>query len=97
MPASVGDLTASDFEARQGDEFRLLTTPEVPLKLTAVLRKGEGLRAGGAFSLLFVAPKGPYLAQNVYPLSHPSLGTFELFVVPIGPLEGGNGYEVVFT
>ena len=97
MAASVGDLTVSDFETRQGDEFRLLTTPEVPLKLTAVLRKGEGLRAGGAFSLLFVAPKGPYVPQMIYPVSHPTLGTFDLFVVPIGPHQGGNGYEVVFT
>jgi uncharacterized protein DUF6916 len=97
MPASVGDLTVNDFEAHKGDEFRLLASPELTLKLAQILRKGQGLRAGGAFSLLFVAPKGPYAPQNVYPLSHPTLGTFELFVVPIGPLEGGNGYEVVFT
>src|SRR5688572_20988507 len=94
MPESVADLTVSDFEAHQGEEFRLRATPEVPLKLTQILRKAQGLRAGGAFSLLFVAPKGPYLPQRIYPISHPSLGTFDLFVVPIGPLDGGNGYEV---
>ena len=91
MPASVADLTVGDFEARKGDEFRLRASPEIPLKLTTILRKGQGLRAGGAFSLLFVAPKGPYLPQMIYPVSHPTLGTFELFVVPIGPHEGGNG------
>lgn len=69
----------------------------VPLKLSTVTPAGESGRAGGAFSVLFVAPKGPWLQQAIYPIQHPALGTLEIFLVPIGPLPGGNGYQAIFT
>jgi hypothetical protein len=69
----------------------------VPLKLAKVEPSGESGRAGGAFSLLFVAARGPLLPQSVYPVKHPSLGTMEIFLVPLGPLQGGNGYQAIFT
>lgn len=97
MPESVGHLTATDFEARAGEVFRLLATPEIELKLAQVHRHGQALRDGGAFSLLFVAPPGRFLPQAIYPLQHATLGTIEIFIVPIGPTDGGNGYEAIFT
>jgi hypothetical protein len=36
-------------------------------------------------------------SSDLYPLTHPELGTMELFLVPMGPMRGGNAYEVVFT
>ena len=61
----------------------------------------HGRRAGSAataaaFSLLFVAPEGPWLPQAIYPLTHPALGAMEIFLVPIGPTSGGNGYYAMF-
>jgi hypothetical protein len=35
--------------------------------------------------------------QVTYPLAHPELGTLEIFIGPIGPMDGGNGYQAVFT
>jgi hypothetical protein len=90
-------LTVSDFEARAGDTFRLRADPPVEMRLAQVRRHGQALRQGGAFSLFFVAPKGPFVPQATYPVEHPALGTMEIFIVPIGPLDGGNGYEAVFT
>ena len=60
-------------------------------------RIGTALRAGGAFSLLFVSAAGPFLPQAIYALAHPVMGTLELFLVPLGPMQGGNGYEAIFT
>jgi hypothetical protein len=69
----------------------------VPLKLAKVDPAGDSGRAGGAFSLIFVAPKGPWLPQGIYPVQHPAHGTMEIFLVPVGPASGGNGYNAVFT
>ena len=69
----------------------------VPLKLAKVDPAGDSGRAGGAFSLLFVAPKGSWLPQAIYPVTHPARGAMEIFLVPVGPMQGGNGYQAVFT
>jgi hypothetical protein len=94
----IGAVTVADFEARLRDKF-LLRTPngELMLELAEVRRLGQALRQGGAFSLMFVSPSGPFLPQAIYPLTHPAVGILEIFVVPIGPVHGGNGYEAVFT
>jgi hypothetical protein len=69
----------------------------VRLKLVKADPAGDSGRAGGAFALLFVAPKGPWLPQAIYPVTHPALGIMEIFLVPVGPMQGGNGYQAVFT
>lgn len=49
------------------------------------------------FSLVFRGPRTPVLPQAIYPFQHPTLGTLEIFIVPIGPDAGGMRYEAVFT
>jgi hypothetical protein len=97
-PPDLATLRIDDF-ARHRDAVFDLQSPAgaVPLKLVKVDPAGESGRAGGAFSLLFTAPKGPGLPQAIYPVKHPALGTMEIFLVPIGPLAGGNGYQAIFT
>jgi hypothetical protein len=100
--ATLDSLTPGDFEPHHGETFELSAAAgagggELALKLVEVKRLGTALRQGGAFSLLFVSPAGPFLPQATYRLSHPKLGTLELFLVPVGPMQGGNGYEAVFT
>jgi len=98
MSKAVAVLTAADFEPIKGGDFILAAAGgELALKLAEVRRLGTALREGGAFSLLFVTPPGPFLPQAIYPISHPALGTLELFIVPLGPKDGGNRYEVIFT
>jgi hypothetical protein len=69
----------------------------VPLKLVRVAPAGASGREGGAFGLLFVAPQGPWLPQATYPVTHPAMGTMEIFLVPVGPTQGGHGYHATFT
>ena len=48
------------------------------------------------FSLIFRGPRTPVLPQCIYTLAHAQLGTFDLFLVPIGPDADGMRYEAVF-
>ena len=98
MPKDVAALNAADFEPLNGGDF-IVAAPngEFVLKLSDVRRLGTALREGGAFSLFFITPPGPFLPQAIYPITHPELGTLELFVVPLGPKDGANRYEVIFT
>jgi hypothetical protein len=98
MQTDVAKLKADDFDPLVDHGF-VLQGPagELALKLIEVQRLGRALREGGGFSLLLVSATGPFLPQAIYPLTHPELGVMELFLVPMGPMRGGNAYEVVFT
>ena len=98
MTIDIAQLTADDFEPRIADDFHVPTaTGDVSLRLVEVRRLGKALRKGDAFSLTFLSPPGPFLPQAIYPLQHPGFETLDLFLVPIGPKDGGNSYEAVFT
>ena len=96
--ADLAALSIDDFTPHLDAAFDLQTAAGVvPLTLAKVDPAGNSGRAGGAFSLLFVAPKGPWLAQAIYPVTHPALGAMEIFLVPVGLIQGGNGYQAIFT
>jgi hypothetical protein len=95
---SLTALTPADFEPHVGREFPVEGHGRrLNLKLTEIDRLGAASREGGAFSLIFLSPPGPFLPQGIYPIEHPALGTLELFIVPLGPKKGGNSYQVIFT
>jgi hypothetical protein len=94
----LASLSIEDFTVHLDATFEMQASGVVvSLKLVKVDPLGKSGRAGGAFSLIFVAPKGTSLPQAIYPLKHPVLGTLEIFIVPVGPAVGGNGYEAIFT
>jgi hypothetical protein len=49
------------------------------------------------FSLIFLADDTARLPQNTYAVEHKSLGSFQLFVVPIRGNTNGRYYEAVFN
>ena len=49
------------------------------------------------FSLTFRGPSNPVLSQRIYALENPTLGTLEIFLVPISPDNQGMRYEAVFS
>jgi len=98
MAKELAALTADDFEPCKGEAFQVTTARGVlALALVDVRRLGPALRDGGAFSLTFQSAPGPFVPQATYPIAHPKLGTLEMFIVPLGPKNGGNQYEVIFT
>lgn len=99
--ASAADLATigiEDFRPHLGTPFEVQAPGGVVvMKLSRVDPAGESGRKGGAFSLIFSAPRGPWLEQAIYPMQHHALGAMEIFLVPIGPLADGNGYQAIFT
>lgn len=49
------------------------------------------------FALLFRSPGEVYLPQRIYSMKHNEIGSFELFLVPIGPDGEGMRYEAIFA
>lgn len=91
-------LQAADFQKYFGQQFEILAGDTTfAVKLSEVSELGQSEREGGSFSLVFESAEDIGLEQGVYPMSHPSMDTHELFLVPIGPFGKGNGYESVFT
>jgi len=50
-----------------------------------------------AFSIVFRGPRETFLPQNTYRLHHDEIGTFDLFIVPIGQDQRGFYYQAVFN
>lgn len=94
-------LTSDDFTPLIGGQFvTSFDEAEVALTLAGVEVMDERYsppdRRRG-FSLLLTGPSEPLLPQTIYALRHEALGTLDLFVVPLGPADGGQHYEVVFN
>ena len=49
------------------------------------------------FSAVFLGPRDPILPQQTYRMSHDRVGSFDLFIVPIGRDQTGTRYEAIFT
>lgn len=92
-------LTLRQFEPHVGRVFRV-KEPAVTMKLARATSLGAPLVGGRVpFDLLFVGPLTPVLSQKIYALDceqEPGL-EFEIFIVPIGPVDGGMGYQAIFT
>jgi hypothetical protein len=109
---SIESLTAEDFRPHRGSSFRLLTTvaandPEVTVELELVEVTELSAGANGAFrapfTVLFHGPLTPIMPQAIYRLRNERFGTFDFFIVPIGPADPAAPgqptamrYEVVF-
>lgn len=94
------DLTPSSFEALVGTPFRIHFGGESPLEVVlyevARLEAHPGARPE-PFSTYFRGARQPILPQRIYQVEHESLGTMDLFLVPIGPDGQGMRYEAVFN
>jgi hypothetical protein len=49
------------------------------------------------FRLEFRGPTEPLLEQRIHRLEHESLGTLEIFLVPVGANATGTTYEAIFA
>jgi hypothetical protein len=96
-------LTVADFEGLIEAAFPtdVLEGGPVALRLIDARTLGEAMDPGGRppFSLIFLGPDRPILEQRVHPVGHPTLGTLDLFLVPIGPANDRPGlrYQAIFS
>jgi hypothetical protein len=98
MTADLTSLSAADFREHLGSQFEL---PDGPFQSELVevndLEGSGGLRE--PFSLIFRGPSDQTLPQGTHRVEHKRLGSLEIFLVPVGPDDDGDGmlYEAVFA
>lgn len=104
-PRSLNSLTYESFVDCRGQMFRIYFGPTASLDAELVSATAFPSRPGGPtqpdrrapFSVIFRGPPTPVLPQRIYRIENDSMGTFDLFIVPIGPDESGMQYEAVFN
>jgi Domain of unknown function (DUF6916) len=96
-------LRLEDFAPRIGERFRLSADAEhsIDVTLLEATALGAAARSQAArrapFSVVFLGPAAPVWPQRIYRVEHDVIGSFDLFLVPLGPRDGGMMYEAVFT
>ena len=98
-------FTLATFQPLVGERFQI-AADQSPIDV--VLAEANAPAAGGElesesgrvrapFSIVFRGPLEPILPQRIYRFRHDALGSFELFIVPIGPDDDAMQYEAVFA
>ncbi|WP_036281605.1 DUF6916 family protein [Methylomicrobium lacus] len=93
-------LTKEIWETYLHQEFQVEINDQHAVDMTLIAVSGFGRCLSGqreAYSLLFQGPHQPLLAQRIYRLRQPQLGSLDLFLVPVGKESVGLQYEAVFT
>ncbi len=88
----MSEYNQGEFLAALNGEFQLAADAGGPLSL--VLKKVSEIKKSGpveSFSIEFCGPKTKLLEQGTYELTHKSMGTKCIFLVPVG--EGSDQYE----
>jgi hypothetical protein len=84
--------TVFQFQPAEGRAFNLqLLTVE---NLTLGANQKQGM-SGESFSLLFEGSKKIKVPQEIYQINHDALGSFPLFIAPVGLR--GNRYEAIIN
>jgi hypothetical protein len=95
------DFTHPLFTEHLNERFRIFSDAasfEVELiQAEAYGSYNDGTARRAPFSLIFRGPLDPVLVQRTYRLEHETLGTLEIFLVPIGSNQDGMRYEAVFN
>lgn len=98
------NFTIQTFSDHVGSTFGI--HPDDAGKIDVELISATGLGGGSGeepsgqkqpFSIVFRGPGDVLLPQGIYRMEHEEIGSFELFIVPIGPGEKGLRYEAIFT
>lgn len=95
-------FTIDRFLPHVGEVFHVVTgeSQQMPVLLSEITRlatDGSKLRRREPFSLVFHAPAGSLLEQQVYRIEKPGMEPFECFLVPIGPDAYGMRFEAIYT
>jgi hypothetical protein len=98
-------LTSGDFSPHVSEMFNI--SAEGIQSFQAILISVDELGSppqGGAetdrrrpFSIVMRGPKHAEHPQGIYRVEHEHMGSFEIFLVPIGPDAEGMQFEAVFT
>ena|SRR5215216_4606513 len=92
------NLKLDSFSEHLNTKFRAHTGDGKIVELEMVEAKDLGSnKRQERFSLLFRGPLDVALEQRIYNIEHDRMGSFDLFIVPVGIYESGRDYEAVFN
>lgn len=93
------DLEFEDFDSRVGEAVTLRAGDETRAgRLESVHRLPEhDGQPRRPFSVVIVTEQADALGQQIFRVEIGKSDPFELFLVPIGPRDGGMAYEAVFS
>ena len=95
---TLENLQLNSFSEHLNTKFRVSTGGDESLELELVEAKDLGSSPRQErFTLLFRGPSAVALEQKMYKIDHASLGSFDLFLVPVGARQGYREYEAVFN
>ena len=94
--------TEAQYSRNLNTKFRLLVDAPQPIDLTLVEvtpRKVDSTEEQGMerFSAVFMGPREILLPQQIYRVSHPDMGEFDIFLVALGQEPEGFKYEAVYN
>ena len=107
MTHSLETLTVDVFQPRVGETFRIRPRPDQELEAELIEARALGggpsrapsdtSRRRTPFSLAFRTIVTAPLPQSIYEVAHDELGSYEIFLVPVGPDGKGMVYQAIFT
>ena len=95
---SDASLSQAQFAGALHTRFRVVSSSAAFVELELIeLRAGPATAGHEAFALTFLGPGDVFLGQGMVALSHATMGTVDLFIVPVAKTAGGFLYEVIFN
>lgn len=98
---NVAEVTREELARHVDDVFEVSAGEAIAFEAHLVEVSPMGSTVGptgrSPFSAVLRGPANEAPEQAIYQVRHPELGSFELFLVPIGPDDEGMKYEAVFT
>ena len=97
-----GNATVSDFSSLVGQRFGLRTEDGASSYVTLIEANSPKIRQAlrfrrEYFSIVFDIPGNVELVQGSYRVSHPQIGTMDLFMVPVDLPAVHNRLEAIFA
>jgi len=92
-------LRKEDFEPLLGQKIKVAAgSASTELEVAeAIALKSPSPRETPPFRLILRSREGWRAPQGMFRVEHPTLGTLEMFAVPIGPDAQGLCYEILFN
>ena len=89
----LGKTFRISMDSSQALDLELIEATDLSTRYTSEPVEGRGR----PFSIVFRGPGDILLPQAIYQIAHDQIGTFDLFIVPIGRDKDGLRYEAVFN
>ncbi len=97
LPLKLEDLKKTTFDKHLNTKFHIHLDPSDVADVELVETTEAKVKGLENFSIVFRGPHDKSFQQSTYKVEHDKIGSFDLFMVPIGKDNNGIYYEAVFN